>query len=97
VDNPCVVQAVRDGQSDHKTLPFKAMFGSFRHPDAMEQHLSLTHIGFDADNHFCIFSFLSPHPLILTSPLKKSDHPLQFIFPSLLVPILLITIPFYFE
>jgi hypothetical protein len=97
MDNPCVVQAAHDGQSDHKTLPFKETFGSSQRPDAMEQHLSLTHIRFDADNHFCIFSFLSPHPLILTNPLKKSDHPLQFIFPSFLVTILLITILFYFE
>jgi hypothetical protein len=78
--------------SSHQIPPFKEALERSRHPDAMRQHVPLICIEFSIDDYFFFF-FLS---LPLTSPFKKLDQPLQFIFSLYLFHVLLITILFLF-
>jgi hypothetical protein len=88
---PCHLSDVT-GLSSHQIPPFKEALERSRHPDAMRQHVPLICIEFSIDDYFFFFSLSLP----LTSPFKKLDQPLQFIFSLYLFYVLLITILFLF-
>ena len=87
MDNPLVVQATRVGLSNLQTLRLNSFCASstmgWRVPQTLLEH--------SVDNRFFFFS-LSLHLGFFISSFKNLDQPLQFIFHSYLVHVILITV-----